>query len=182
MYTISKDGFGGADHMDQWTNNNGKNWLNAGGNLGDLVRVLVMSNDGNPDNLLVKSLNDRLAKLYADFHKDYEFTYDAKMPQAISCEVNLGDGDTKADQIAIAIDNELLDSDTYQLVGNKVTIFPEALKNLRTGVYSPAVIFNDSYYTTAANRIKINVINYEEPQDTVTEDQLNALTDDSTGT
>lgn len=76
MYTISKDGFGGADHMDQWTNNNGKNWLNAGGNLGDLVRVLVMSNDGNPDNLLVKSLNDRLAKLYADFHKDYEFTYD----------------------------------------------------------------------------------------------------------
>lgn len=76
MYTISKDGFGGADHMDQWTNNNGKNWLNEGGNLGDLIRVLVMSNDGNPDNLLVKSLNDRLEKLYADFHNDYEFTYD----------------------------------------------------------------------------------------------------------
>lgn len=76
MYTISKDGFGGADHMDQWTNNNGKNWLNEGGNLGDLIRVLVMSNDGNPNNLLVKSLNDRLAKLYADFHEDYEFTYD----------------------------------------------------------------------------------------------------------
>lgn len=75
MYTISRDGFGGADHMDQWTNNNGKNWLNAGGNLGDLVRVLVMSNDGNPDNLLVKSLNDRLAKLYDDFHTVYEFTY-----------------------------------------------------------------------------------------------------------
>lgn len=76
MYTISKDGFGGADHMDQWTNNNGKNWLNEGGNLGDLIRVLVMSNDGNPNNLLVKSLNDRLSKLYEDFHKDYEFTYD----------------------------------------------------------------------------------------------------------
>ena len=76
MYTISKDGFGGADHMDQWTNNNGKNWLNEGGNLGDLIRVLVMSNDGNTDNLLVKSLNDRLEKLYADFHEDYEFTYD----------------------------------------------------------------------------------------------------------
>ena len=76
MFTISIDGFGGADHMDQWTNNNGKNWLNEGGKLGDLVRVLVMGNDGNPENLLVKSLNDRLAKLYADFHEDYEFTYD----------------------------------------------------------------------------------------------------------
>ena len=113
---------------------------------------------------------------------EYEFTYDAKNPSAVSFEVNLGDGDTKADQIAIAIDNELLDSNTYQLVGNKVTIFPEALKNLRTGVYSPVVIFNDSYYTTAADKIKINVINYEEPVEEVSEDQLNALTDDSTGT
>ena len=75
IYTISIDGFGGADHIDQWTDNNGVNWLNDDGGLGDLVRVLAMNNDGTTENLLVKSLNDRLAKLHADFPK-YSFEYD----------------------------------------------------------------------------------------------------------
>ena len=73
LYTISVDGFGGADHASTWKNTYGANWLSKG-SLGDLV--LVMNNNGSSDNLLVKSLNDRLSSLYNDYKDSYPFTYD----------------------------------------------------------------------------------------------------------
>lgn len=75
IYTISSDGFGGAAPADQWTNSptsaeqSPKNWL-KNGSLSDLVRV--MSNDGSDENLLVKSLNDRLEVLKKDFGCSYD--------------------------------------------------------------------------------------------------------------
>ena len=70
VYTISNEGFGGADPAEQWICNDGKrNWLTKG-NLNDLIRV--MDNAGNDDNLLIKSLNDRLEVLYSDFGCEYD--------------------------------------------------------------------------------------------------------------
>lgn len=71
IYSISIDGFGGADHADKWTNNAStpKSWL-TNGTLSDLVRVL--NNDGADVNLLVKSLNDRLQKLNGEFGCAYD--------------------------------------------------------------------------------------------------------------
>ena len=74
LYTISIDGFGGADHASTWNNNNGKNWLTQG-QIGDLVRV--MNNSGSSENLLVKSLNDRLETLKSQFARDDNNFYDA---------------------------------------------------------------------------------------------------------
>ena len=74
IYTISVDGFGGADHASNWQSNDGKNWLKRG-SLNDLVRV--MNNNGSTDNLLVKSLNDRLQALQNDYDKTiFAFSYD----------------------------------------------------------------------------------------------------------
>ena len=73
LYTISIDGFGGADHAANWQSNDGKNWLTRG-SLNDLVRV--MNNNGSADNLLVKSLNDRLSSLQHDYALSHPFTYD----------------------------------------------------------------------------------------------------------
>ena len=74
LYTISIDGFGGADPAHTWKNNNGKNWLNEG-SIGDLVRVI--NNSGSTENLLVKSLNDRLETLKSQFAPDDANFYDA---------------------------------------------------------------------------------------------------------
>lgn len=78
MYTISIDGFGNADPASEWTNGKGTLWLkdgyqpDSGGNLGDLVFV-KRSEDSRPEvNVLVKSLNDRLAQ----FHNEFGVSYD----------------------------------------------------------------------------------------------------------
>ena len=71
IYTISTDGFGGADPAGEWTNNANtpKNWLRYG-SLSDLIRV--MSNDNEEENLLVQSLNTRLQTLKDNFGCTYD--------------------------------------------------------------------------------------------------------------
>ena len=91
MYTISEDGFGGADPASEWTNGKGTLWLkdgyqpDSGGNLGDLVFV-KRSEDSRPEvNVLVKSLNDRLAQFYNEFGVSYDTFGDP------STETNISD-------------------------------------------------------------------------------------------
>lgn len=93
-----------------------------------------------------------------------ELQYDAKNPEDLEFEVNLGDGDTVADQVAIMLNNELIDPSFYSLIGNKVKISSEVFAGLGNGVYYPTVIFNDPYYTTVTNQVKVNVINHEDAE------------------
>lgn len=73
MYTISIDGFGNAEHADEWINGNGQNWLQNGNVNGDLVYVKKC--EANEGNVLIKALNARFSKLAADFSQ-YSFEYD----------------------------------------------------------------------------------------------------------
>lgn len=73
MYTISIDGFGNAEHADEWINGAGRNWLQNGNVTGDLVYVKKCDDPGL--NVLVKALNDRLTKLHSDF-STYNFEYE----------------------------------------------------------------------------------------------------------
>lgn len=73
MYTISTDGFGGANTASLWFNGNGKNWLQYGNTTGDLVYVKENGDAGV--NILVKSLNDRLETLVREF-SDYGVSCD----------------------------------------------------------------------------------------------------------
>lgn len=75
MYTISEDGFGGADPASDWTNGNGVRWLESpeyplSGDLGDLIYVKECTD--SKLNVLVSSLNDRLAQ----FQQEFQVTYD----------------------------------------------------------------------------------------------------------
>jgi len=92
---------------------------------------------------------------------DYSFTYNADAPQNISFDVNLGDGETIATQVAVVINNELLDTSLVTLSGNTVTINSSALENLENGTYNAVVVFNDSLYTQVNDGLQINVINSE---------------------
>ena len=75
MYTISEDGFGGADPASKWTNGNGVRWLESpeyplSGDLGDLIYVKECTD--SKLNVLVSSLNDRLAQFQAEFDVTYD--------------------------------------------------------------------------------------------------------------
>ena len=85
IYTISIDGFGGADHASQWVNTNGENWLTKGiiNNL-----VCVMENGSSNKNRLVESLNNRMADFQARFAPNESDFYDA-----FGMTVNNVDGD-----------------------------------------------------------------------------------------
>jgi len=91
-----------------------------------------------------------------------ELEFDASKPTDLSFEVNLGEGDTKASQVAIALGDNLLDSSMYSLSGNKITLKKEVFEGLGNGEYKPTIVFNDPYYTTATDMVTISVINYSE--------------------
>ena len=161
---VNKNTYYVSGQVDFINVNGNKTKLSVNGNMYDMNQLYSVVDDAY-------LIQQGLPKI----EKEYEFTFDAKKPENITFEINLGEGDTKADQVAIAIDNELLDPSTYSLAGDKLTIYTSALEPLRTGVYKPTIIFNDSYYTTVTDMIKINVINHED-NDTITDDQLNAIT------
>lgn len=75
MYTISEDGFGEALPAKDWTNGNAIPWLESeqyplSGDLGDLIYVKECTD--SKLNVLVSSLNDRLAQ----FQEEFQVTYD----------------------------------------------------------------------------------------------------------
>ena len=71
VYSISEDGFGGADPVDEWTLNDDKktNWLDNGA-IGNAL-IYVKSGSTN-ENLLVTSLNARLEVLRTHFGCEYD--------------------------------------------------------------------------------------------------------------
>ena len=100
-----------------------------------------------------------LQKGLPEISEQIQYTYDAKKPEDLKFEVNLGSGDTIADEVTLYLNNQILDSKYVKMDGNKVTINSEAFANLPNGVYKPAVIFNDSLYTTVSNKVVVTVVN-----------------------
>lgn len=89
------------------------------------------------------------------------FEFDADKPSDLTFEVNLGEGETVANQVAVIINNLILDSKHVTLDGNKVTISKDILSSLPNGEYKPAVVFNDSLYTTISDQVHVKVVNSE---------------------
>ena len=74
IYSISTEGFGGANPAEEWINTQWANWLEYGNITGNLV--CVMECDEDKVNLLIRSLNRRLELLAQDF-ADHNLTYDS---------------------------------------------------------------------------------------------------------
>ena len=85
--------------------------------------------------------------------------YDAKDPKDLTFEVDLGKEDTVATQVAVILNGSVIDNKYVSLNGNKVTISKDALKDLSDGKYTPAIVFNDYYYTTVTDKVVIEVKN-----------------------
>lgn len=84
-------------------------------------------------------------------------TYDKSNPTDISFKVDLGKNLTVATEVAVAINNKVIDSKYVTLSNNKVTISKDALSGLETGSYKATVGFNDSLQTTVSDKVTIIV-------------------------
>ncbi len=91
--------------------------------------------------------------------KTYKFTYDAEKPGGLVVEVSLGEDDYAADEVALVINNKLVDPKNFKLDGTKLIISGETFAGLANGSYAVAVVFNDKDYTTVEDKIAVTVVN-----------------------
>lgn len=97
--------------------------------------------------------------------QSYEFTYDAKRPASgYTVELNLGEGAYAADDVALVINQKVVEASNYKVDGNKLLIYGSTFKGLANGDYALAVVFNDDDYTTVSDQIVVKVVNVE-PED-----------------
>lgn len=88
-----------------------------------------------------------------------KLSYDADNPKDLTFTVNFGKGDNIADDVAIAINDTVIDSSLVSISGTKVTIKASAFGNLDNGSYKVSVVFNDSLYTTVKDKVTLEVKN-----------------------
>lgn len=86
-------------------------------------------------------------------------SYDANLPKDVSFEVNLGKEDTVADEVAVLINESLVNSKYITLKDNKVTISKDILAQLPNSEYKVTLVFNDPLYTTVENKVSLSVTN-----------------------
>jgi flagellar basal-body rod modification protein FlgD len=85
--------------------------------------------------------------------------YDAANPKDLTLDVNLGSGDTVADDVAIVINGEVIDTNLVNVIKGKVTIDKSAFEDFENGTYKVTVAFNDSLLTTVSGKVTIEVQN-----------------------
>jgi flagellar basal-body rod modification protein FlgD len=98
-----------------------------------------------------------------------DLVYDAEDPADLSFMVNMGEGETTADDVAVMIDKTILDPSVITLKDNKITINKSVFEKAPNGTYKVTVIFNDILYTTVKDMVTITVKNSkvtQEPDET----------------
>ena len=99
--------------------------------------------------------------------KDVNETFDKSKPADITFEVNLGKDKTVATDVAVIIDNKVIDATKITLKDNIVTISKDALSGLDIGSHNVTVVFNDALYTTVPGKIKIEVKETSPAEETI---------------
>lgn len=95
-----------------------------------------------------------------------DLEYDAEDPADLSFNVHMGEGDSTADDVAVLIDQTLLDPSVVTLKDNKITIAGSVFEKAPNGTYKVTVIFNDVLLTTAKDMVTVTVKNSTEaPKD-----------------
>ncbi|MBQ9120664.1 MAG: hypothetical protein IJY09_11535 [Lachnospiraceae bacterium] len=90
---------------------------------------------------------------------DYNFQYDAENPKDFQIKLSLGEDDYEATEVALIINQAIVDDSKFNLDGETLTIYKSAFEELPDGAYAVAVVFNDKDYTTVADQIAVTVSN-----------------------
>lgn len=128
--------------------NNNKSFLSVNGELYNIDQLYSVISDAYIIEKGLPGIKDPI-----------ELNYNAEDAQNLTFNVNPGEGDTTANQVAILINGALLETNHVSMEGNKVAISKDALAQLPNGEYSVSVIFNDPYLTTVTDKISLKVKN-----------------------
>ncbi len=106
---------------------------------------------------------------------DYSFEYDAENPKDFEVKLSMGEDDYEASEVALIINQQIIDDSLFSLSGDTLTISKGAFEQLPDGSYAVAVVFNDKEYTTVADQIAVTVTNSkvvptEKPEDGTTDE------------
>lgn len=93
--------------------------------------------------------------------KNYKFTYNVKAPEDLKFEVDFGNDEYKASEVALVVGGTAIDGSYVKYKDNTVTVDSEALKDFSNGEYPVSVVFNNSIYTTINDKVAITVVNAE---------------------
>jgi len=88
-----------------------------------------------------------------------KLSYDAQNPKNLTFDVDLGDGETVADDVAILINGALIDASLISVSGKKVTVDKSAFTAYENGTYKATIAFNDSLFTTVKDMVTLEVKN-----------------------
>lgn len=105
--------------------------------------------------------------------------FDAANPKDLTFNVNLGSGDSVADDVAVAINDKVIDTSLVDVSGNKVTVKKEAFAGMENGAYKVTVVFNDPAYTTIKDKVTLQIVNAV--KDTGSEDPSDGDSDNNAG-
>lgn len=86
-------------------------------------------------------------------------TYDADNPKDATFNVTLGTDDNIADDVAVKINDTVINTDLVNVKNGKVTIDSEAFAGLTNGSYKVSIAFNNTLYTTISDKITLQVKN-----------------------
>lgn len=127
---------------------------------GSKVQLSVKGNLYNQDQIYtVKDDSYVLNQNRPGINNKVSFNYDAKKSEDLTFEVNLGKEGIEADQVAVVLNNQILDNKYYTLDKNKLTIHKEMMEQLPNGEYKPTIIFNDPLSTIVSDKVSIQVKN-----------------------
>ncbi|MBE5959934.1 MAG: hypothetical protein E7256_00870 [Lachnospiraceae bacterium] len=130
--------------------------LSVNGNLYDSSQIQSVLDSNYVLNKILPSISQTVA-----------LTYDANSPADLSFDVNLGSDAAAATQVAVVINEKVIDASYVSIKDNQVTISKEAFSKLENGTYNASIAFNNEpYYTTVSNKVTITVKNQTVSVDT----------------
>lgn len=92
-----------------------------------------------------------------------ELKYDADSPKDLTFKVYMGDGNSKATELAVIIGDTLIDASKLEIKGDTVTVDRSVFEKAANGRYDVTIVFNDRYLTTASDAITLEIVNSEVP-------------------
>lgn len=138
-----------TDTVDYVTKSGGKAYLSINGSVYGLDQLVEVYEDG----YLLEQKMPGIAEEQA-------FAFDGEMPKNFTFEINPGKEEALATDVAIVIDDKVVNPEYITKSENFVTLNGDIFQQLEKGTYAISVVFNnDPYYTTISDKLSVSVTN-----------------------
>lgn len=99
------------------------------------------------------------AQAYLPSVEEQTQVYDQSNPGIITIELDLGSNGYEASSVAVAVNGAYIDKEYMSFDDGKLSISPEAFKDLEPGSYYLGLYFDDPFATSITDKVTIKVVN-----------------------